>query len=79
MGPAARFGTPKVQTDLLALCRPPPHLERMNEAVTRLNAALEGRYGIQHGPAQATRARSLDPAQLPDRRLPEPRKVVKRQ
>ncbi len=30
--------------DLLALCRPAPHLERMSDPITRLNAALEGRY-----------------------------------
>ncbi len=34
-------------TDLLALHRPTPHLERMSDPVTRLNAALEGRYRIE--------------------------------
>jgi len=42
----------KVHTspDLLALLTPPPHLARMNDStdpITRLNAALEGRYLIE--------------------------------
>ena len=32
--------------DLLALYRPTPHLMRMSDPLTRLNAALEGRYRI---------------------------------
>ncbi len=36
-----------MQRGLLALRRPAPHLERMSEAVERLNAALEGRYRIE--------------------------------
>ncbi len=32
---------------LLALHRPAPHILRMSDPVTRLNAALEGRYRIE--------------------------------
>ncbi len=40
---------PLYATHPLALCRPPPHLERVNppDPITRLNAALEGRYRIE--------------------------------
>ena len=39
----------KVHTspDLLALLTPPQHLGRMSDPITRLNAALEGRYRIE--------------------------------
>ena len=38
---------PWLQIGSLALYRPPPHLERMSDPVTRLNTALEGRYTIE--------------------------------
>ncbi len=39
----------KSPPDLLALYRPAPHILRMSDPVTRLNAALEGRYRIERG------------------------------
>ncbi len=38
---------PWLQIGSLALYRPPPHLERMSDPITRLNSALEGRYRIE--------------------------------
>ena len=38
---------PWLQIGSLALYRPPPHLLRMPDPITRLNAALEGRYAIE--------------------------------
>ena len=42
-----RSWVPPVRANLLALHRPAPHLLRMSDPVTRLNAALEGRYHIE--------------------------------
>ncbi len=36
----------RAASDVLALYRPAPHILRMSDPVTRLNAALEGRYAI---------------------------------
>ncbi len=38
---------PWLQIGSLAFYRPTPHLLRMPEPITRLNAALEGRYPIE--------------------------------
>ncbi len=38
---------PWLQIGSLALYRPTPHLLRMPDPITRLNAALEGRYAIE--------------------------------
>jgi len=38
---------PWLQIGSLALYHPTPHLLRMPDPVTRLNAALEGRYAIE--------------------------------
>jgi len=38
---------PWLQMGSLALYRPTPHLLRMPDPITRLNAALEGRYAIE--------------------------------
>ncbi len=38
---------PWLQIGSLAFYRPTPHLLRMPDPITRLNAALEGRYAIE--------------------------------
>jgi len=52
----ARFGMGRLRTvalrtfalsGLRTVHRPVPHLERMNDPITRLNAAREGRYCIE--------------------------------